>query len=153
MKYIHFNYLRNPDGSQEHDGFTGIAFATFRSRELAQSAIKTLHGFSLDGQHLSAVCFLTGPTNANPQLVDTKPKIVHQVYSKQEFKWQEFNPEDTVVGDETDPFIVYLRHETESIGSKRDALILPKHPLIVHILQDCLPDYDWRMGEDLMVFP
>jgi len=97
-----------------------------------------------------------GPTSANPTpLPSTKPKVkprtIHEYYDQHGFQWREFNPEDTVVGDETDPFIVYFRYANKSIGARRTAFILPKHPQLIRIMQDCLPDYDWRTGEDMLV--
>jgi hypothetical protein len=98
-----------------------------------------------------------GPTGANPPPATTKsktwPRTIHEYYDQHAFQWREFNPEDTVVGDETDSFIVYFRYASKSIGSRRQALILPKHPQLIRIMQDCLPDYDWRTGEDMLVFP
>jgi len=97
-----------------------------------------------------------GPTSANPSPPSTtkpkvKPRTIHEYYDQHGFQWREFNPEDTVVGDETDPFIVYFRYANKSIGARRTAFILPKHPQLIRIMQDCLPDYDWRTGEDMLV--
>jgi hypothetical protein len=95
------------------------------------------------------------PANANPPPVSTKPKprSIYQYYDRTSLTWKEFNPADTVVGDETDPFIVYFRCDNKSIGSRRKSFILVKHPQLIRILQDCLADHDWRPGEDLLVFP
>jgi len=78
-----------------------------------------------------------------------KPCTIHQYYDA--YQWKEFNPEDTIVGDATDTFIVYFRYASKSIGAKRTAWMLPKHPKLIKIMQDCLPDLDWRRGEDLLV--
>lgn len=98
-----------------------------------------------------------GPTGPNTPPTSTKsktwPRTIHEYYDQHAFQWREFNPEDTVVGDETDSFIVYFRYASKSIGSRRQAFILPKHPQLIRIMQDCLPDYDWRTGEDMLVFP
>jgi hypothetical protein len=97
------------------------------------------------------------PTGASLPPAGTKPKTnprtIHECYDQHSFQWREFDPNDTVVGDETDPFIVYFRHASKSIGSRKEAFILPKHPHLIRIMQDCLPDYDWRTGEDMFVFP
>jgi hypothetical protein len=82
----------------------------------------------------------------------TKPRTIHEYYDQHSFQWREFNPEDTVVGDETDPFIVYFRYASKSIGARRTPWILPKQVKLIKIMQDCLPDFDWRTGEDLLVF-
>jgi hypothetical protein len=82
----------------------------------------------------------------------TKPRTVHEYYDQHGFQWREFNPEDTVVGDESDPFIVYFRYASKSIGARRTAYLLPKHAKLIRIMQDCLPDFDWRTGEDLLVW-
>jgi hypothetical protein len=97
------------------------------------------------------------PLNGLPQpsgtaASKTKPRTVHEYYDQHSFQWREFNPEDTVVGDESDPFIVYFRYASKSIGSRRTPWILPKHVKLIKIMQDCLPDFDWRTGEDLLVF-
>jgi len=81
----------------------------------------------------------------------TKPRTIHEYYDQHGFQWREFNPEDTVVGDESDPFIVYFRYASKSIGARRTAFLLPKHVKLIRIMQDCLPDFDWRAGEDLLV--
>jgi len=81
----------------------------------------------------------------------TKPRIVHEYFDTLVMQWKEFNPEGNVVGDETDPFIVYFRYGNKSIGARRTPWILPKHIKLVKIMQDCLPDFDWRNGEDLLV--
>jgi hypothetical protein len=81
----------------------------------------------------------------------TKPRTVHEYYDQHTFQWREFNPEDTVIGDESDPFIVYFRYANKSIGARRTPWILPKHTKLIKIMQDCLPDFDWRTGEDLLV--
>ena len=83
----------------------------------------------------------------------TKPRTVHEYYDQHSFQWREFNPEDTVIGDETDPFIVYFRYANKSIGARRTPWLLPKHARLVKIMQDCLPDFDWRSGEDMLVCP
>ena len=82
----------------------------------------------------------------------TKPRTVHEYYDQHGFQWREFNPEDTVVGDESDPFIVYFRYQSKSIGARRTPWILAKHVKLIKIMQDCLPDFDWRTGEDLLVY-
>jgi hypothetical protein len=82
----------------------------------------------------------------------TKPRTVHEYYDQHSFQWREFNPEDTVIGDESDPFIVYFRYANKSIGARRTPWLLPKHIKLIKIMQDCLPDFDWRTGEDLLVF-
>lgn len=81
----------------------------------------------------------------------TKPRTVHEYYDQHAFQWKEFNPEDTVIGDGTDPFIIYLRYVNKSIGARRTPYVLPKHAKLVKIMQDCLPDFDWRTGEDMLV--
>ena len=81
----------------------------------------------------------------------TKPRTIHEWYDQHTFQWREFNPEDTVVGDGTDPFIVYMRYASKSIGARRTPWILPKNVQLIKIMQDCLPDFDWRTGEDLLV--
>lgn len=96
------------------------------------------------------------PPNGLPQpggtpASKTKPRTIHEYYDQHTFQWREFNPEDTVVGDETDPFIVYFRYASKSIGARRTPWLLPKHKKLVKIMQDCLPDFDWRTGEDLLV--
>ena len=91
------------------------------------------------------------PAAATPPVSKTKPRTVHEYYDQLTFQWREFNPEDTVVGDETDPFIVYLRYASKSIGARRTPWILPKQVKLIKIMQDCLPDFDWRTGEDLLV--
>jgi len=80
-----------------------------------------------------------------------KPRTIHEYYDQHLFQWREFNPEDTIVGDASDPFIVYLRYASKSIGARRTPWILPKHIKLIKIMQDCLPDFDWRTGEDLLV--
>jgi hypothetical protein len=82
----------------------------------------------------------------------TKPRTVHEYYDQHGFQWREFNPEDTIVGDASDPFIVYFRYASKSIGARRTAFLLPKHAKLIKIMQDCLPDFDWRTGEDLLVY-
>ena len=96
------------------------------------------------------------PVNAVPlpapvPVSKTKPRTIHEYYDQHGFQWREFNPEDTVVGDESDPFIVYFRYASKSIGARRTAFLLPKHAKLIRIMQDCLPDFDWRAGEDLLV--
>ena len=96
------------------------------------------------------------PVNAVPvpapiPVSKTKPRTIHEYYDQHGFQWREFNPEDTVVGDESDPFIVYFRYASKSIGARRTAFLLPKHAKLIKIMQDCLPDFDWRTGEDLLV--
>jgi len=101
---------------------------------------------------LSSVPPLPGfPPTPNAPVSESKPRIVHEYYDAIAFQWKEFNPEETVIGDETDPFIVYYRYTSKSIGARRTAWILPKHPKLTKILQDCNPDFDWRKGEDLLV--
>lgn len=101
---------------------------------------------------------LGAPLNGLPQPASkpaskTKPRTVHEYYDQHSFQWREFNPEDTVVGDDSDPFIVYFRYASKSIGARRTPWILPKHAKLIKIMQDCLPDFDWRTGEDLLVLP
>lgn len=91
------------------------------------------------------------PSTATP-VTKTKPHTVHEYYDQHAFQWREFNPEDTVVGDASDPFIVYFRYASKSIGARRTAWILPKHAGLIKAMQDCLPDFDWRTGEDMLVF-
>lgn len=81
----------------------------------------------------------------------TKPRTVHEYYDQHAFQWKEFNPEETAIGDGTDPFIVYFRYANKSIGARRTPWVLPKHVKLVKIMQDCLPDFDWRTGEDMLV--
>jgi hypothetical protein len=92
------------------------------------------------------------PVPVQMPMSKTKPRTVHEYYDQHSFQWREFNPEDTVIGDETDPFIVYFRYANKSIGARRTAWILPKHIKLIKIMQDCLPDFDWRTGEDLLVW-
>jgi hypothetical protein len=89
--------------------------------------------------------------STTPPPPTTKPRVIHEYYDQHSFQWKEFNPEDTVVGDESDPFIVYFRYASKSIGARRTPYILPKHVKLIKIMQDCLPDFDWRAGEDLLV--
>jgi hypothetical protein len=92
-----------------------------------------------------------GPPQPAPAKSNEKPRVIHEYYDQHGFVWREFNPEDTVVGDSSDPFIVYFRYVSKSIGARRTAYILPKHSKLIKIMQDCLPDFDWRAGEDLLV--
>ena len=95
-----------------------------------------------------------GPTQQPPKdkaKEKKKPRVIHEYYDQHQFVWREFNPEDTVVGDSSDPFIVYLRYASKSIGARRTPWILAKHAKLIKIMQDCLPDFDWRTGEDLLV--
>lgn len=91
------------------------------------------------------------PPPSGTPVSKTKPRTVHEYYDQLSFQWREFNPEDTVVGDETDPFIAYFRYASKSIGARRTPWILPKQVKLIKIMQDCLPDFDWRTGEDLLV--
>ena len=91
------------------------------------------------------------PQPAPTPTTKTKPHTVHEYYDQHAFQWREFNPEDTVVGDASDPFIVYFRYSSKSIGARRTAWILPKHAGLIKAMQDCLPDFDWRTGEDMLV--
>jgi len=84
-------------------------------------------------------------------IANTKPRIVHEYFDQHLCQWKEFIPEDTVVGDGTDPFIVYFRYVNKSIGARRTVYLLPKHIKLIKIMQDCLPDLDWRAGEDIFV--
>jgi len=110
------------------------------------------------GKETASPADLGAPLNGLPQpaskpVSKTKPRTVHEYYDQHSFQWREFNPEDTVVGDDSDPFIVYFRYASKSIGARRTPWILPKHAKLIKIMQDCLPDFDWRTGEDLLVFP
>jgi len=91
------------------------------------------------------------PSTSTATTQKTKPRVIHEYYDQNAFQWREFNPEDTVVGDITDPFIVYFRYVNKSIGARRTPWILPKHPKLIKIMQDCFPEFDWRTGEDLLV--
>jgi hypothetical protein len=90
------------------------------------------------------------PTTSTP-VTKTTPRTVHEYYDQLSFQWREFDPEETVVGDGNDPFIVYFRYVSKSIGARRTPWLLPKHAKLIKIMQDCLPDFDWRTGEDLLV--
>ena len=99
------------------------------------------------------------PNSLPPSAVQTylskpptkRPREIHEYFDQPAFQWREFNPEDTVIGDQSDPFIVYFRYASKSIGARRTPWILPKHVKLVKIMQDCLPDFDWRTGEDILV--
>ena len=109
-------------------------------------------GELVPGGPLSGLPGVIPPTGTPvPPPKTTKPRVVHEYFDTLAMQWREFNPEGYVVGDETDPFIVYFRYGNKSIGARRTPWILPKHIKLVKIMQDCLPDFDWRNGEDLLV--